>query len=116
MPISFVLRVLLAMLVLGIADRSNGATDGSPEISVSSDLAAAFLVAYTDYAQATAGDKVPFSIQELPKQFERVSVRKEGTKAVVRFWPPRCEHCTGGGLLYGIDLKTLTVVDRIFGK
>ena len=109
------LRFLAALAMAMVAEVAIAA-ENQPEIATSSDLAAALLVAYNDYAEATAKDTVPLTITEFPKRFDRVTVRMDGEMAVVRFWPPRCQDCTGGSVLYAIDLKTLTVSNRIFGK
>jgi hypothetical protein len=84
------LRFLAALAMAMVAEVAIAVED-QPEIATSSDLAAAFLVAYNDYAEATAKDTVPLTITEFPKRFDRVTVRKDGETAVVRFWPPRCQ-------------------------
>jgi hypothetical protein len=106
-------RCAVAALVLVALTSAASVAD---EVSTSSDLAAALLVAYNDYAQVTAKDSRPMTVAAFRTHFEKVSISLEGETAIVRFQPPYREHTTGGSVIYSVNLKTLAISDRIFGR
>lgn len=113
MYLSIRLSIVAATLV--IAARAVRAEE-PVSLSVPADLSAALIVACNDYVQTTAGDPAPFTVNDLPRRFADVSLARDGETAIVRLRPPHREKLLGGSLLYIIDLKTLTVRERVFGK
>ena len=107
--------LLVALAVLFLPNVSHAA-DESSRVLMSSDMAAAFLVAYNDYVQATAGDPTPMTVNEFRKHFAGLSLERRGGTAIVVFTPPPCEYCTGGGAFYVVNLKTLAISERLFGR
>ena len=108
-------QLCLALLLFAAAARSTYAADQAA-ISGPSDLAAALIVAYGDYVKVTSQDALPLTAIQFPKRFETVSVARDGDDAVVKFSPPFREYTTGGSVVYMIDLKDLTIKQRIFGR
>lgn len=122
MTIRKVRVLLLVILVLAILpelaahqeQRSVPPTDET--ISGSSDLFAAFLVAFKEHQEWWRSQTVQLTPKELTERHYAVRcMRKDAGRIIVRFFPQSPDQF-GGSTVYIVDRGTLKVIERSFER
>ena len=113
--------LLLAAVTLGQPTVANpqpivdSAALGRP-ILASSDLLAAFLVAYDAQHEAWKAKGVQLTPRELIARHYSVQISREGSEQVVVSFAPSSPSVSGGGVTYHVDTRTLKVVGKSFER